>query len=105
MSADGDGHTGAPTGAGGTGTAQELPSARSVVPRGVCPLQRAQTPQHSPGCPVPVGVSGTLGPAACVGMNQLSLPLDMTECYQGNISCPSEQKQPLKPAAELFFLL
>lgn len=35
-------------------------------------------------------------------MNQLSLPLDMTECYQGNISCPSEQKQPLKPAAELF---
>lgn len=40
------------------GPAQEQPSAQSVVPRGVCSLQTAQTPQHSPGCSVPRAASG-----------------------------------------------
>lgn len=96
------------------GPAQELPSARSVVPR-VFALCRGLG-HHSTALAAPCPwESPSLGPLeqghwdwpcawGCAGHELLLiLLLDMTVCYQGAVSCLSEWKQPPKTGTRAFF--
>lgn len=101
LSVNGDGHSSAPTGAGGTGTSTGAAK---------CPVSGAQgslvSAEGSDTTAQPLllcthgslwghSSQGTEPRCVCgavLGVKQLILLLDMIEYYQGDISCPSEQK-------------